>query len=125
MGGLSRAQAALVALGGVCVLVIGFLAGSAIGGGKDASPSDGQSPTRIATRSSAVDVPTLGNEVKRIPTLEAQEQVAQTTTEEGAATTPAAPSSSAEEAAPEEESASPPPASTREPAPEVTVAPNG
>lgn len=113
-------RAALAAAGGIGILAVGFLAGSAIGNGDGSSSPDGQRPARIATRDSSVNVPTLG-ETKQIPTLEAKERTAPSAVEEG--TSPSFTPSSPVEEGPVEEAKTP--SSAPEPEPEVTVAPNG
>jgi hypothetical protein len=117
---LSRAQVVLCTVVGVCVLAIGFVAGSAIGDGGDVPSSSGTKPTRIVTRQGSVDLPTM-REVVRVPPLDVREQTVEATV--GESTAPVyTPSTTPEEAAAEEPESSAP---TRESAPEVTVAPNG
>jgi hypothetical protein len=123
VGGMKSAKAVGTAIAGITVVAIGFIVGGAVSDAGDSPSSYGQSPTPIATRDRAVDVPTLGT-AKRIPPLAAEEQTGEIA-EEGTATT-STPSSSSEEAVPqtaEPESSAPAPEKT--PSPEVTVAPSG
>jgi hypothetical protein len=124
LGGLSRAQVALTVVASTGILAVGFLAGIGIGNGGGSPSPEGQSPARITTRDSSLDVPTLG-EAKQIPRLEVKEQPVTSTSEEGTDST-FTPSASAGESGSGEVKT---PAGTGpaepEPEPEVTVAPNG
>lgn len=103
----------LIAAAGALILVAGFLAGRAIGDSDNTTSFEGEVPTEISTRRSAVAVPILGK-AEQIPTLAVPQ-----------------PPAEAESEAEGESSSSPPPveaetpATSPEPGPEVTVAPSG
>lgn len=118
---------AIYGAAGLATVAIGYLAGSALGGGGDSTP-EASGPQPIETRSVAARVPTLG-EVKDVPALDvpepAVEQSAEpATTYESGATPEYTPEYDEPEPAPEvQETPSPEPEPS--PSPEVTVAPNG
>jgi len=113
---LTSGRSVLAALGGICIVAVGFLAGRAIGGNDSAALGDERTPEPIATQHVSVTVPTLGS-AKRIPALDAPKPPVETAVEEA---TPPSYTPETESPAPEVESPAPSP----EPPPEVTVAPS-
>ena len=108
----------VLTVAGVCIAVVGFLAGRAIGDGNSDDALSNPVPTEISTGSSSIAVPTLGSE-KPLPTLEVTQPPAEPEGEEEAV------DSGSSEAEPEIEAEPEEPSSSQEQGPEVTVAPNG